>query len=88
MCVFVLQESKRHLSGLSALGIGSMVKEITGDVEECEREGDEDGDGHSDDGNANSDLSRNFLTDSVNNNNKHYLSTITLENVHVIPQGS
>ncbi|KAK2177894.1 hypothetical protein NP493_573g01008 [Ridgeia piscesae] len=44
------EESKRHLSGLSALGIGSMVKEITGDVEEYERDGDEDGDLPSDDG--------------------------------------
>jgi len=43
-----------------------MVKEITGDVEEYERDGDEDGDLPSDDGNDKCYLSMNVLTDSVN----------------------
>ncbi|KAI0232494.1 Transcription initiation factor TFIID subunit 1 [Lamellibrachia satsuma] len=35
------EESKRHLNGLSALGIGSMVKEITGDVARGGSDGDD-----------------------------------------------
>ena len=34
LCLCYIQESKRHLSGLSALGMNSMVQEITADTEQ------------------------------------------------------